>query len=132
MPTFSKDEALDLLEKVRREYVLEARSAAISLFQKSGKPITIDDVRQVCPPPEDIDGRVMGAVLRPPEWVRVGYVSSSRRTCHNRPISQFAWTGGDPFVRDVDETIVARMARDPEFRATLLAEIGTEISRIND
>ena len=93
MSTSSREDALDLLEKVRREYVAEARAAAIRLYQTTQQPITVDDIRAVCPPPEDVDGRVMGAVLRPPSWVKTGYVTSSRRMCHNRPISQFVWTG---------------------------------------
>lgn len=91
--TNSRDEALDLLEKTRREYVSAARDTAIKLHLDTGQPITIDDVRRVCPPPKDIDGRVMGAVLRYPEWIKTGYINSTRRACHNRPISTFIWAG---------------------------------------
>lgn len=92
-PTQSREEALHLLEKVRREYISNARYAAQKLYITTRKPVTVDDVREVCPPPEGVDGRVMGAILREPEWIKSGYVNSSRKISHRRPISQFVWTG---------------------------------------
>lgn len=92
MPTQSRDEALDILEKARHKYIETARSVARMLHHTSGEPITVDDIRSVCPPPAEIDGRVMGAILREPEWVRIGYLNSARKTCHGRPISAFVRT----------------------------------------
>ena len=90
MSTKSKQQAFDLFEQHRAEYIAKARAAAlrIALSRKSGR-ITIDDVRAECPPPKSIDPRVMGGVLRAPEWERVGYQSSKRTVCHKRPVAIF-------------------------------------------
>lgn len=87
-----RDAALDLLEDTRESYVERAREAAIALAS-DGRDITIDDVREVCPPPDDVDPRVMGTVLRAPLFVKVGYATSSRKTCHARPIAVFRLRG---------------------------------------
>lgn len=84
----TKDEALDALEQARAEYIAEARSVAASICE-IGASITVNDVRRLCPPPGGIDPRVMGAVLRKPQWASLGYVGSKRKTCHGRPVSRF-------------------------------------------
>lgn len=87
------DQALDALEIVRRDYLLKARAVAVQLGLK-GAAVTVDDIREHCPPPPGIDGRVMGAVFRKAEdWQHVGYTRSKRETCHKRPISQFVYVG---------------------------------------
>lgn len=85
--TNARDEALALFEIHRAEWLAAARHAALRLYRQSGRPITIDEVRGVCPPPEGIDPRVMGAVFT--GWVAVGFVNSRRRMCHGRPIRLF-------------------------------------------
>ncbi len=87
------NDILNQLEQVRREYVDSARNAALDLFQRTRRPITVDDIRRICPPPSDIDPRVMGCVLRAPKWMKVQTVNSSRRECHHRPIGSFVWLG---------------------------------------
>lgn len=87
------ENTLDMLERARAAYVASARSAALELFRQTRKPITVDDIRRVCPPPGGIDGRVMGCVLRAPKWMKVGYANSSRPECHRRPIGSFVWIG---------------------------------------
>lgn len=87
MAARSRDEALDLFEVYRADWLEEARHVAFRLYWQSEQPITIDDVRAECPPPPWADPRVMGAVFR--GWVAVGYVNSRRRTCHRRPIRLF-------------------------------------------
>lgn len=86
--TEQRDAALDRLEVAREGYVDHARAIARQLGH-GGRIVTIDMVRRVCPPPDDVDPRVMGCILRAPEWVRVGYVNSARKRCHARPIGQF-------------------------------------------
>ncbi len=88
MPLESKQEALDALEKARAEYIEQARTAARQICSV-GEEITIDDVREVAPPPEGVDPRIMGAILRAPDWRPVGYRASKRKTCHKRPVSVF-------------------------------------------
>ena len=83
---------LSLLETHRPDYLSEARDAARKLLSER-QSITINDVREVCPPPADIDPRVMGAVFRHRDFEATGeFVLSSRTTCHRRPIQRFALT----------------------------------------
>lgn len=96
LPLFQAAEArrrreveLDSHEVDKAEFVAHARAVAFRLLETRAS-ITIDDVRAECPPPGDVDPRVMGAVLRAPHFKRIGYRSSSRATCHARPIAIFA------------------------------------------
>lgn len=83
---------LSLLETHRPDYLSEARDAARRLLSERPS-ITINDVRAVCPPPADIDPRVMGAVFRHADFEPTGeFVLSSRTTCHRRPIQKFRLT----------------------------------------
>ena len=77
---------MDLFETTREEYLTEARLAAESLANERGV-VTVNDVREVCPPPANIDPRVMGAIFMAKCWQKVGYMSSSR--AHMRPIAMF-------------------------------------------
>lgn len=85
--TEGRDEALALFEEHRAEWLAAARHAALRLYRRVERPITVDEVRAECPPPEGIDPRVMGAVFS--GWVAVGFVNSRRRMCHGRPIRMF-------------------------------------------
>lgn len=77
------------LERARKEYLTRAREAALKLLETKDT-ITINDVRDLCPPPKQFDGRVMGAVLTTSDFKATGeYVKSSRSTCHKRPIQKF-------------------------------------------
>jgi hypothetical protein len=46
-------------------------------------------VRAICPPPDDVDPRVMGAVFKRSEWELIRHQRSTRSTCHNRPVGVF-------------------------------------------
>lgn len=83
---------LDLFELTRPEFLEEARQIARDLAL-GGKLVTIDDVRVQCPPPDNVDPRVMGAVFNTKEWEASGYIRSTRSTCHKRPICQFRYVG---------------------------------------
>ena len=91
-----KEEALDLLEKKRHEWIAEARSFAIQLLNirgnKNDEPIiTSDDIWANCPPPSDINPKVMGAVFRKNAGFKpIGYIQSKRKEAHGRPIRE--WT----------------------------------------
>ncbi len=78
---------LPLFEVNRAEWLKEAREIAM-LLGANGRAITVDDVREQCPPPENADPRVMGAVFDK-AWQKVGYTNSTRSECHGRPIAQF-------------------------------------------
>lgn len=85
--TEGRDEALDLFERHRADWLASARAAALRLYRRDGRPISVDDVRAECPPPPDSDPRVMGAVFM--GWTAVGYANSRRRACHGRLIRLF-------------------------------------------
>lgn len=85
--TEGRDEAMALFEVYRAEWLATARDAAFRLYRRLERPITIDDLRAECPPPEWADPRVMGAVFS--GWTPVGFTNSRRRTCHGRPIRLF-------------------------------------------
>jgi len=83
---------LDLLEEHRPDYLAMARSAARKLLE-ARQSITINDVREICPPPKGVDPRVMGAVFLHKDFEATGeFVLSSRATCHNRPIQKLRLT----------------------------------------
>lgn len=83
---------LDLLETHRADWLATARDAARQLLE-TREWITIDHVREVCPPPRDVDPRVMGAVFKHLDFEPTGeYVASKRDTCHKRPVAKFRFT----------------------------------------
>lgn len=85
----SREDALDMLEAVRREWVDAARSWAMS-HAADGRIITINDVRRDGPPiPEGIDPRVCGCVFRTDDWIQCGYTASPRKLSHRRPVARF-------------------------------------------
>lgn len=88
----ARDAALDRLEEARAGWINEARIVAERLARDRGA-VTIDDVREACPPPDGVDPRVMGAVMRPPVFEACGFVLSSRAECHRRPIRVFKLRG---------------------------------------
>jgi len=77
---------LPFFEATRGDWLAVARATARELGS-SGAIVTIDMVRDKCPPPVDVDPRVMGAVFTRREWQRVGYANSSRAACHHRPVA---------------------------------------------
>jgi len=92
------DNVLPLFEDAREDFLTKARSVAISIAKRDPKGIcTIDMVRAECPPPPDVDPRVMGAVFQcrydTDPWEKIGFVSSKRKACHGRPVSVFQLKG---------------------------------------
>lgn len=83
-----REAALDLLEKRRAEYIEECRETARHLG-RNGQVVTVDMIRSLHPIPEEFDGRVMGAVMRAPEFVKVGYTQTVIKASHGRPIAMF-------------------------------------------
>lgn len=84
-----EQKVLPLFEASRADWLAAARRVALDHAKKHGQ-VTIDDVRNLCPPPDDIDPRVMGAVLAGKLFRKIGYQNSSRSDCHGRPIGVFA------------------------------------------
>jgi hypothetical protein len=86
--TQSKEEALDILEATRSEFLFKARSIAMEVVKKKGV-VSTDDIRMELDIPKGVDGRVMGAVFNTKEWVGVGYKKSEIKSSHRRPIVIF-------------------------------------------
>ena len=92
-PRRKRDKVLTLLEKTRVNYIAKARQTAVQLSESGRILVTVNDVRALCPPPGDVDPRVMGSIFNTPEWEPAGFVNSDRTTCHARPIRQFRYIG---------------------------------------
>lgn len=84
-----RDNALELLERTRKQYVRRARAYAIGHARLHGS-VTADDVRKALPLPEGIDGRVMGAIFNTQALKKIGYTQTKVATSHGRPIAVFA------------------------------------------
>ena len=85
----TKDDAMIALEAARADWLLSVRAMARHIG-KSGKALTVNDLRKVAPPLSDgVDPRVWGAVFNTGEWECLGYVKSTRRVSHGRPVAQF-------------------------------------------
>lgn len=83
-----RDEALDLLECTRADWISRAKIVAHNIAFKKGW-VTADDLREVWPVPDDWDARVVGAVFRDKRFLKVGSTATERVTSHKRPISVF-------------------------------------------
>lgn len=88
------EDALELFEQHRADWLAAARSWARSRAKTAGI-ITINDIRRDGPPiPEGVDPRVAGAVFAEKGvWENVGYGRSARRTSHGRPVARWRLVG---------------------------------------
>ena len=84
----TRDAALQLLEETRTTYLFRARTVAFQLYYELRRPICVDDIRKVCPPPSDIDPRVMGAIFSGKDWLPVGW-TLAKGHCNARPVRTF-------------------------------------------
>ena len=84
----ARDEALDRLERRRKDYVINARGVANWLIGQEGQ-VTVDRLRELYPPPADFDARVLGAVLAGKQFKKIGNTHTTRKTSHHRPIGIF-------------------------------------------
>lgn len=87
----TREEALNALEIARADYLANARNVAKEIAVNGNGTCTVNQVREVLPPPDGIDGRVMGAIFNKSDWQNMGYVSSDRGVCHKRPIALFRY-----------------------------------------
>ncbi len=90
-----RDEALDMLEAARLAYVMRERAVAEAIYARKGW-VCVDDIRAECPPPSDIDGRVLGCVLRKRDgWIvdETRKVFSGRKLNHGKRIAAFVKRG---------------------------------------
>lgn len=90
--TLFEDTVLPHFEAHSGDWLARARAHA-RLLGQGGQTVTINDVRVKCPPPVDVDPRVMGAVFLARDWELLRHERSARRTCHNRPVGVFRLKG---------------------------------------
>lgn len=81
----TKQEAFDLFEQKRKEFLEYARWIAVREYKKKGN-LTIDDVRDQVKVPEGVNAKVFGAVFNK-DWEIVGYVKTTRQTSHGRRVA---------------------------------------------
>jgi hypothetical protein len=91
--TTTKQQALDLFEKTRLEFLENCRWIAIRVAKEHNGYVNIDQVREQVTTPKDIDPRVYGAVFNTSEFEKTGYINTTRKTSHGRPIAIFYWKG---------------------------------------
>jgi hypothetical protein len=78
---------LPLHEESQGKWLDKARVWAQQRAREKGE-VCADDVWFGCPPPPDVDRRVLGGVFQPRDlWEVVRYKPSIRRSCHGRPIA---------------------------------------------
>ena len=82
----TKQQALNLFEVTRGEFLLFARWVAKKIAKKQGN-VTIDDIRNEVKVPLNLDGRVLGAVFNTPEWEKVGYAQTKVKSSHGRVVA---------------------------------------------
>lgn len=80
----SKDEAMIILEITRGHLLDKARDVAERICEARGY-VTTDDVRQAMAI-EPGNNKWLGAVFKSDEWEKMGYVTSTVKTSHSRPI----------------------------------------------
>lgn len=83
-----EEAVLPLYEQHRADWLEQARQEARLLAERHNF-VTIEMVRERCPPPAGVDPRVMGAVFTRSEWENCGYVIGKRKESHGRPVAQF-------------------------------------------
>lgn len=79
---------LPLQEAAHGRWIDHARDIALRLGQ-GGRSLTVDMIRAECPPPADIDPRVMGSIFTRKLWESCGYIPGGRQESHGRPICVF-------------------------------------------
>ncbi len=88
----TQEAAHEAFERHRGGWLKEARLAGQSICWEAGSA-TVDDVRERCPPPDDVDSRIMGTVFKHRAFRPLKTVTSKRAICHHRPIVRFVLTG---------------------------------------
>lgn len=93
---FDLDRLLDNMAAARSEYYVRAHAWAVAHCRARGS-VTADDLHAGCPPPEGVDGRIIGAILRPPVFRPVAYEQSVRRAVnHGRTVRRFQLVSDRP------------------------------------
>ena len=89
----SKQQIFDLFEKTRLEFLQNCRWIAVRIAKEHGGYVNIDQVREQVTTPDNVDPRVYGAVFNRTDFEKTGYIQTTRKTSHARPIANFFWKG---------------------------------------
>jgi hypothetical protein len=80
---------LPFQQKANPEYVAKLQ-ATMQAFAADGREVTIDDAWDICPPPPNVDPRILGAAFYPKKlWLGVGHCKSRRKINHGRPVAKW-------------------------------------------
>ena len=90
-------EAVEFTAETREEWVARARAVALEICAEQGQ-VTSDDVQRRIPVPEAFDPRILGAVFNARQrgfpFVKVGYVQTTQKQAHARPIPVWKFKAG--------------------------------------
>ena len=95
----TKQQALDLFERTRSEFLTSCRWIAKRIAQEHNGYVNIDQVREQVTTPQGVNPKVYGAVFSGGEFERVGFKITTRKTSHGRPISTWFWKGYKPIKK---------------------------------
>lgn len=87
---YTAEEMRDIMllrhEQTKKHYIYAARGLAVRICRERGE-VTINDIRQQLPPPEDMHPSVLGAVLRDRRFIHTGRYTSAKHTAsHARKV----------------------------------------------
>lgn len=89
-----KLEILDDIEIRRSQFISMARNLARSISRERGQ-VSINDIREKYPLPDDVHPSAYGAVFRGPLWKVIGYTAAKHSDAHGRLIRIYKWNEGD-------------------------------------
>lgn len=85
-----RDAVLDTFEDQRAAVLAELRREAVRVWQSTGRPVTVNDVRPALVRlGYEGDPRLLGAVFRPPTWEAVSFTQTDNEKAHGRLIRAF-------------------------------------------
>lgn len=88
-----RDAVLDDLEKRRWAYITKARRFAADFARRWGV-VSINDVRDGCPPPADVPPAALGAVFKERDvWVAVSFTLANHPAAHARVVRVYKLKG---------------------------------------
>lgn len=87
----TKQQAFDLFENKRKEFLENCRWIAIRIAKSNNGLVNIDLVRDQVTTPDGVNPKVYGAVFNTDEFEKSGYTQTTRKTSHGRAIAIFYW-----------------------------------------
>jgi hypothetical protein len=87
-----RDRVLAELEQRRASYVNKARAFAVDFARRWGV-VSINDVRNGCPPPADVPPAALGAVFKQRIWTVVSFTQANHPAAHARIVRVYKLKG---------------------------------------